>query len=414
MKCNKCGNEVPTGANFCAFCGNPAQQESFIVEPAQPRLSYENLTSGKPVKLPMDKKKKIIIIAASVIGAIILISVISAIFNSGGSSNYDYGNNAAYDNYGEDEIDDALDEYLEDEGDNDYAKDYEKAYNPTGTETLQYPSQNDTFTYDVYETYVEITGITGEDIAGEVKIPNELDNLPVRSIAAEAFGLNQRNSYGTPLGYSLTSVIIPDSVYYIGDYAFGACEDLVSVEFGKNVFEIGAGAFDDTSLKELVLPDSVKIIGEYAFHYCYLESIVLSNQLIEIPKYAFANNYELTNIEWGVNIQKIGERAFTETGLEIVAIPDSVTSIFPYAFSECNNLKKISFGNKIEWLSEGLLFGCINLEEIVIPANITSINDHIFGAVGLSYSSSMVVYGEKGSAAADFASKWGLKFVPTN
>ena len=62
-----------------------------------------------------------------------------------------------------------------------------------------------------------ITGYDGED--EELTVPDELDGHAVREIGEEAF-------YGC---YSLTSVTLPDSLTFIGNYAFSFCDALTLI-----------------------------------------------------------------------------------------------------------------------------------------------------------------------------------------
>ena len=68
-------------------------------------------------------------------------------------------------------------------------------------------------------TYAEVVGYKGT--ATKIKIADTYNNLPVKVICEDAFYQNN----------NITSVIIPDSVTSIGDYAFSSCSSLTSVTF---------------------------------------------------------------------------------------------------------------------------------------------------------------------------------------
>jgi hypothetical protein len=60
----------------------------------------------------------------------------------------------------------------------------------------------------------------------------------------------------------ITSIVIEDDVYNIGEGAFTGCENLTSVKLGNTLIEIGGGAFGScTSLKEITIPKSVETVG---------------------------------------------------------------------------------------------------------------------------------------------------------
>ena len=69
--------------------------------------------------------------------------------------------------------------------------------------------------------------------------------------------------------YSLSSVVIPNSVTSIGDYAFQNCYSLSSVVIPNSVTSIGNYAFEKCySLSSVVIPNSVTSIGGSAFQSC--------------------------------------------------------------------------------------------------------------------------------------------------
>lgn len=86
----------------------------------------------------------------------------------------------------------------------------------------------------------------------------------------------------------LTSVVIPDSVTEIGDYAFCDCENLKSVTIGNSVEKIYNNAFDGCGLTSVIIPDSVTYIGNEAFMSCHeLTSIDIPDSVTEIGDAAF-------------------------------------------------------------------------------------------------------------------------------
>jgi len=120
----------------------------------------------------------------------------------------------------------------------------------------QYPSAR-YFRLNVNNDGVIITGYTGAVM--DVRIPPQIYGMPVVGIANGAFGR---------LG--LTSVIIPESVTFIGRGGLrgpGAFQgnQLRSIVIPENVTGIGIRAFADNLLTSVDIPDSVTLIQFEAF-----------------------------------------------------------------------------------------------------------------------------------------------------
>lgn len=88
---------------------------------------------------------------------------------------------------------------------------------------------------------------------------------------------------------NLTSVNIPDSVKYIGEYCFYDNE-ISEVILGSSLEEIEEGVFYENMLKELIVPDSIKRLGLDAFYGSELTSVELPAHIS--PYYVFYDQFE--------------------------------------------------------------------------------------------------------------------------
>jgi hypothetical protein len=222
---------------------------------------------------------------------------------------------------------------------------------------------------------ITITGYTYKGYLGALTIPDTINELPVTTIASQAF---YRCNLGTvTIGTNVTSIAtlafgnvfnlgaivvdpenslyssangvlfdkggatliaapgglaghytIPSSVTSIGTEAFYACMDLTSVTIPDSVTNIGGSAFYYcTGLASVTIPNSVTSTGDGVFQGCSgLSSVTIPNSVTSIGLNAFANC----------------------TSLASVTIPSSVTSIVSGAFQSCSSLSRVCFlGNGI-------------------------------------------------------------------
>lgn len=229
-----------------------------------------------------------------------------------------------------------------------------KAY-INGTEVYTPPEdfvesrENDLFTYDVYETYVVLTGYLGE--GKSVTVPGKLDGLPVTTIGELAF------YYGT----AVENVILPDSVTTLEENAFYYCR----------------------ALKSVAMPDSITSIGEKCFSWCSsLYAIRLPKSVTAIPDYCF------------------NECA----ALEMIVLPAGLTSVGTRAFSGCTALSQLSFGSELTSVGSLAFRGCVSLEALRLPGK-CKVGAELFGGCG----EALRVTTEKNSACWKALAEQGMR-----
>lgn len=114
------------------------------------------------------------------------------------------------------------------------------------------------------------------------------------------------------LNTGLTSLVIPNSVTSIGEYAFKGCENLTTVTWNPSEnATIGTSAFQETGLTSFDIPTKVSRIEGGTFYRA--SDLVTAT----IPN----------------SVTFIGPQAFSGAGLTSIRIPESVETIGWYAFS---------------------------------------------------------------------------------
>ncbi len=132
---------------------------------------------------------------------------------------------------------------------------------------------------------------------------------------------------------------------------------------------------DCRNLASIVIPDSVTSIGNWAFTSCdSLESIVIPNSVTSIGDCAFASCYRLESIVIPESVTNIGDIVFTKCkSLESIVIPDGVTSMGKLAFTWCDSLESIKIPDSVTNIGNWDFAGCDSLVSIVIPDSVKSI-----------------------------------------
>ncbi|MBQ9743784.1 MAG: leucine-rich repeat domain-containing protein [Clostridia bacterium] len=210
----------------------------------------------------------------------------------------------------------------------------------------------------------------------DIVIPSEYDGKPVTSIADYALS----NS-------GISSVVVPDTVTYIGNGAFAGCSRLKSINIPDSVTYIGYSAFQYClSLESINIPDSVTYIGSSAFYECQnLSNASVGKNVQYIGPSTFFNCPNLTYNEYG-NCYYLGSEAnkylilisAKSTDITSASIPSSTKFIGRCAFANCSKLTSVAIPESVIFIDYQAFNGCNMLSDINIPDGVKYIGAEAF------------------------------------
>lgn len=231
-----------------------------------------------------------------------------------------------------------------------------------------------------------------------ITIPEVIDGYKVTAIGESAFR-----------GSNVQSIIIPNNIATIGDYAFYNCQALTSAYISGSVKEIsrgafancsnltdltlcegietlGSGAFSGTGIKEFNLPKSLKVIREAALASNAIEEVIIPAGVEELdPEAAIGKVIKAINVdennkyyssENGIlfnNEKTVLIKAPSCIELTEYAIPEGVEKLNYNCFQDVKNLTAVSFPNTLTCIDECSFEHCEKLKSIVIPANVKEV-----------------------------------------
>ena len=172
--------------------------------------------------------------------------------------------------------------------------------------------------------------------------------------------INNRAFYGA----AITFIEIPETVEWIGDYAFYNC---ISIK------------------GDLVIPDATTHLGASCFQKCTFDGILDLGQGVEtIGEYAFAEASKFTgNLIIPESTTTLGKYAFSQSGFTgNLVVGNNVTDIPEYCFYNCTKFAgTIKLGNNITAINEAAFYGCTKFTgNLVIPDAVKTIAKEAFGS----------------------------------
>ncbi len=189
-------------------------------------------------------------------------------------------------------------------------------------------------------TSVALTKYNGSDT--KIRIPDEIDGLPVDRIIGATFSDNENIEY----------IEIPATVSEISAQAFSKCSSLtdIVVDNANTYYSSKNGVVYNDDYTTLVafpagqsgsftIPESVVSIAPYSFQYCYnLTEIKMYNNVLTIGASAFAYCWNLSSIK----------------------LSDSLKTLSVKALAYCDNLTEIHLPGSLKTIVSNALLGGID------------------------------------------------------
>ncbi|MDD4291686.1 MAG: leucine-rich repeat protein [Clostridia bacterium] len=270
-----------------------------------------------------------------------------------------------------------------------------------------------TFTYTVSENVVSSlqnrnhpTVTTEKPLLKGIVLNANITTIPTYCFAGFT-GLEYIDFNGAPItnigtyafyNSGIKELKLPDTVTYVGDYAFAESDNLTSVDLGAALVTIDEYAFSNAvSLESVVLPDTLTTIYDYAFENAALKSLYIPAGVVSMdPTTAFSGVYtleEITVSENNIAFCAIDDALLSKdvavlykyaakSASESFVVPEAVLVISEYAFYDAINLKAIEFNN-VEYIEKFAFYGSA-LESVSINGCVDFIETKAFAEMAIN------------------------------
>ena len=153
------------------------------------------------------------------------------------------------------------------------------------------PSDKSMFTFELNTDGKTAAVKKGTTATGDIVIPYECEIngtiYPITRIGRVAFGDKS----------NITSVVIPNTVTEIQEYAFDFCTALASITLPDSLKTLGASVFNSCPFKSLAIPEGITTLESNAISSCVqLTSITLPASITTIKYNATYNCKKLTDV----------------------------------------------------------------------------------------------------------------------
>jgi prepilin-type N-terminal cleavage/methylation domain-containing protein len=198
----------------------------------------------------------------------------------------------------------------------------------------------------------------------EVVIPSEIDGVPVVAIGDYALAYYNYAVYNYDESKDLellnNNVTDKNNIYKLSSAVSTDTYNPVNISDNRVALRY-------EPLVSLIIPNTVEYIGECAFIANNIESIEIPSSVNTIGAAAFERN-NITTVTIGNGVTTIGENAFSRNNITVLEIPDSVTNIEDKAFAY-NGLTNITIGRGLISIGESVFYYNETLTNLVVDSD---------------------------------------------
>lgn len=254
-------------------------------------------------------------------------------------------------------------------------------------------------------------------------------------------GLEVIKDYAINCGDLLETLVIPESVKYIGDEAISG-EALKNITMPSNVEYMGkriffGSAYDKDANNRV---DGIQYHGQYLIAGIRIGYAEIDNpdpsaptENKQIHEWEAVGDIEIregttlmgvdafemsdiTSVKFPSTLKSISKLGFYWCkNLNNVVIPGTVKEIGDNAFSWCESLSNLTIEEGVEHIGEAAFFRCNNLNEVTIPKSVKQIDMHAFGWDYVNdydvRNENLVIKSYSGTAAEQYARDNGFKCI---
>lgn len=186
----------------------------------------------------------------------------------------------------------------------------------------------------------------------------------------------------------ISSVILPEGLQTIGEYAFRGTS-IRKIRIPTTVTEIQRYAFAGTPVNQLTIPKNaqLQVIRNNAFRDCtWLKTVTFGSgsHLETIEEYAFYNCNILESFTMPNTVTALGRSAFLYCrSMKTVWISNGIKELHPESFHTCSALEEVHFPVNLEKIAQACFAYTNSLRHIDLPASLKVIGQSAFTSCGI-------------------------------